>query len=111
MSWNESLQSWDTFQITRWYELTDATEVQLHIFVDAFTFVYGALLLICIFKYFEGNDGKCSFIMSKSRLALSKERVLTISRLELQAAVVACRMENAILEEVTFKVKCVLLPV
>ena len=44
--------------------------------------------------------------MSKSRLVPIKEKALTIPRLDIQSAVVTCRMKNAILE-VTFKVKSV----
>ena len=62
VSWNESLQSWDTIQIPRWCGLRDVTEVQFHIFADTSTFAYDVLTY---FKYFEGNDTKGFFIMSK----------------------------------------------
>ena len=62
VSWNESLQSWDTIQISRWCELRNVTEVQFHIFADASMF---ACDVLTYFKYFEGNDTKCFFIMSK----------------------------------------------
>ena len=62
VSWNESSQSWDTIQIPRWCGLRDVTEVQFHIFADTSTFAYDVLTY---FKYFEGNDTKCFFIMSK----------------------------------------------
>ena len=45
--------------------------------------------------------------MSKSRLAPIKENTLTVPKLELQAAVVACRMKNVILDEVRFGIKSV----
>ena len=45
--------------------------------------------------------------MSKSCLVSIKEKALTRPRLDIQSAVVSCRMKNAILEEVTFKVKSV----
>ena len=43
--------------------------------------------------------------MSKSCLASIKEKTLTVPKLELQAAVVACRMKNVILDEVRFGIK------
>ena len=43
--------------------------------------------------------------MSKSCLAPIKENTLTVPKLELQAAVVACKMKNIILDEVRFGIK------
>ena len=45
--------------------------------------------------------------MNNLHLAPIEERALTIPRFEMQAAVVAWRMENALPEEITLKVKCV----
>ena len=47
--------------------------------------------------------------MSKPRLAPIKEKQLTLPRLELQEAVLACRMKATILEEVKLQVKSVFL--
>ena len=68
------------------------------------TYVYG---VVAYFRCNEKNDTRCSFIMNKSRLAPIKEITLTMPKLELQAAVVACRMKNFILEEVKFGIKSV----
>ena len=43
--------------------------------------------------------------MSKSRLAPIKEKTLTVPKIELQAAVVACRMKNVILEKIQLGIK------
>ena len=104
MSWKEKLQSWDAIQIQRWYGLNSSTDAELHIFTDASTLAYGA---VAYFRYIEGNDTRCSFIMSKSRLAPVKQKTLTVPKLELQAAVVACRMKNVILDEVKLEIKSV----
>ena len=104
MSWKEKLQSWDAIQIQRWYGLNSSTDAELHIFTDASTLAYGA---VAYFRYNEGNDTRCSFIMSKSRLAPIKQKTLTVPKLELQAAVVACRMKNVILDEVKLEIKSV----
>ena len=45
--------------------------------------------------------------MSKSRLAPIKEKTLTVPKLELQAAVVTCRMKNVILDEIKLGIKSV----
>ena len=86
-------KSWDAIQIPRWYELNRGTDAELHIFTDASTFAYGA---VAEFRYNEGNDTRCSFIMSKSHLAPIKEKTLPVPKLELQTAVVASRMKNVI---------------
>ena len=104
MLWKEKLQSWDAIQIPRWHGLNSNTDAELHIFTDESTFAYGA---VAYFRYNEGNDTRCSFIMSKSRLAPIKEKTLTVPKLELQAAVVTCRMKNVILDEIKLGIKSV----
>ena len=47
--------------------------------------------------------------MIKSRLAPIKEKGLTVPRLELEAAVLACRMKATIFEDVKLQVKVVFL--
>ena len=46
---------------------------------------------------------KCSFIMSKARLAPMNEKQLTIPRLKLQAAVLGCPVRSVIVEETKLK--------
>ena len=76
--WKKKLQSWDAIQIPRWYGLNSSTDAELHIFTDASTFAYyGA---VAYFRYNKGNDTRCSFIMSKSRLAPIKEKTLTVPK-------------------------------
>ena len=45
--------------------------------------------------------------MSKSRLAPTKEAMVTVPRLELQAAVLALRLKLAILDQLEFSVSTV----
>ena len=85
MLWKEKLQSWDAIPIPGWYGLNSTTDEELYIFTDASTYAYVA---VAYFRNDEGNDTRCSFIMSKSRLAPIKEKTLTVPKLELQTTVV-----------------------
>ena len=46
------------------------------------------------------DDIRCKFVLEKSRLCSIKEKISTILKLELQAAVIAARMETKIVEEI-----------
>ena len=58
---------------------------------------HGAVAYFC---FRDKGKYKCSIITSKSRLAPMKEKQLIVPRVELEAAVLACRMKATILEEV-----------
>ena len=76
------------------------TQCALYYFSDASEMAYGAVFCIKI------NDGssalKASFIMDKSRLAPIK--LITIPRLELCGAVLAARLHELIMKELTLTV-------
>ncbi|XP_052805854.1 uncharacterized protein LOC128235151 [Mya arenaria] len=74
--------------------------VELHMFSDASQYAYGAAAYVKIYDR-QGN-GKCSFVMGKSRLAPIK--TLTIPRLELAAAVVSVRLYQMLIKELDTKV-------
>ena len=57
------------------------------------------------FRVVEKNKAKVSFFIGKSRLAPLKEKRLSISKLELQAAVTATRIKTKLLEETNFDVE------
>ena len=82
-----NIKSWDAIQIPRWCGLNSSTDEKLHIFTDASTFAHGA---VAYFRYNKGKDTRCSFIMSKPRLAPIMEKTLAVTKLELQAAVMTC---------------------
>ena len=68
------------------------------------TFAYGTV--VC-FRYNEGNNARCSLIVSRFRLVPVKENALPVPKLGLQAVVVTCRMKSVILDEVKFGIKSV----
>ena len=49
------------------------------------------------------------FILAKSILVLLKERLLTIPKLELQAAIIAVRMKGTVLHEISFQPRAIFL--
>ena len=51
---------------SRWYGLSSSTDAELYIFRDLSIFAYGA---VAYFRYNEGNNIKCSFIMGKPHKA------------------------------------------
>ena len=86
--WRENFKNWNTVEIPRWYYLDKNNDTELHIFTDASASAYGA---VAYFRCKYQGKLKCSFIMSKARLAPMNEKQLTIPHLELQAAVLGCR--------------------
>ena len=87
-------------------EIHTFENTELHIFDDTSASAYGAVAYFrCKYQY----KFKYSFIMSKARLAPMKEKQLAIPHLELQAAVLGCRMRSVILEEKKCELKVVYL--
>ena len=68
----------------------------MHIFNASSQLAYGTC---AYFRIIQGNDIKISFIIGKSRLAPLNSKILTIQKLELQAAVIASRMKCKIVDE------------
>ena len=102
--WLKSLETLPQIQnisLPRWYGFVN-NKTELHIFADASKVTYGAVAYV---RFFQDNDAKCSFIMSKSRLAQAKEKSISIPRLELQAAVIASRMKVTLSKELGIYVK------
>ena len=78
----------------------------MHIFSNASSIAFGAVSYLRISRL---NAIYCSFISSKSRLAPVRNKTMTISRLELQAAVLASRLKTTILSELKLKVNHIFL--
>ena len=49
------------------------------------------------------------FMLAKSRLAPLKERLLTITKFELQAVVIATRIKETVLHEISFHLRAIFL--
>lgn len=98
-AWWMDFEKVKTFSIPRCYSplLSSAEEVQLHVFVDASSVAYVAVAYLRI-KWNE--QVHVSFVMAKSRCAPTKG--LTIPRLELQAAILGCRLKTLINESHDF---------
>ena len=91
--WKENLKNWNAIEISPLvlFRIDKNNDTELHIFTDASASAYNGAVAYFRCKY-QGKF-KCSFIMSKARLAPINEKQVTIPRIELQAAV---RMPNEI---------------
>ena len=101
--WKNDFENLQFANTPRWYgfHFDESKLVELHIFADASSQAYAAVSYFRSFDY--DNNIKCSFIMAKSRLAPLNENILSIPKLELQAAVIAVRIKNSIISEISFK--------
>ena len=97
-SWLQGLEEIATLRIPRWVTgRDDIVSTSLHFFADASTNGYGA----CAFARFQRRDGffHCRLVLAKARTAPLK----LISRLELQAAVLAVRLSVVAKKQLTMK--------
>lgn len=93
--WRRIIQKIELLQINRCYSqtLTAKSEIQLHIFCDASEKAYASVVFLRIKK---DNCVTIAFIMAKTKVAPLK--VLSIPRLELQAALLASKLSKFIKE-------------
>ena len=63
--WLDNLPDIQNITLDRWYGSTN-TDTELHVFADASKIAYG---VACYIRFKANNRPKCSFIMSKSKLA------------------------------------------
>ncbi|XP_075167603.1 uncharacterized protein LOC142239718 [Haematobia irritans] len=82
-------------EIPRCYSqyLNEATEIELHTFVDAGEDAYAA---VCYIRIFSQHQCDIAIIAGKSKVAPLKP--MSISRLELQAAIIGVRIAQKVLE-------------
>ena len=108
ITWKELWEQKDLIKIPRWYGFHDnnAISIELHVVEDAPSLAYGDT---ACFRSVSNNNVTTMFILAKSRLAAIKERLLTIPKLTLQAAVIAVTMKQTVLHEITFHPKVIFL--
>lgn len=98
IEWLDELKHLPEVSVARQYG--PEGQYQLHIFCDASELAFAAVAYL---RILNNNDVTCSLLMSKSRLAPLK--VITLPRLELQAAVLAVRLKIFIMKEINLKIE------
>ena len=100
--WQRDLASLADFEISRCLcpEIFPKVSVELHVFGDASELAFGAVS----YARFIFPNGKIyvAFIMSRSRMAPLRQ--LSIPRLELQAAVLSCRLADSVKRNMTLNI-------
>ncbi|KAL0819980.1 hypothetical protein ABMA28_007977 [Loxostege sticticalis] len=90
--WLSNLSQLEEVDVPRWYGLRRDKPVELHVFGDASELAYAAVAYIVG----ESLDGqrRAAMVMGKARVTPVK--IVSIPRLELQAAVLACRLAETV---------------
>ena len=105
IKWKICLDKISQVSLNRWYgfQHIGKMEVELNSFCDASAQAYRA---VAYFVFSVNHIRKnCSFVLSKSLLLpLKNKGLITIQRLELQAAVLVVRLKNKILDEIDIKI-------
>ncbi|XP_058828122.1 uncharacterized protein LOC131688014 [Topomyia yanbarensis] len=96
-TWLGVIEKVETVSVPRCYRLTTScstqTNVQLHIFVDA---SINGIAAVAYLRFEENDKIECAFVAAKTRVAPNK--LTSIPRLELQAAVVGVRLARTVAE-------------
>ena len=98
---NRQSTSHTNITLDRWYGLTD-TDIDLHFFTDASKITYG---LACYIRFKVNNQLKCSFVMSKCKLAPVYKISKSIPQLELQASQIASFLKQKITTKFKIPIK------
>ena len=95
--WKNTLDTLRTVEIPRWCRYTSSSDtVELHLLSDSLSIAYGAVAYL---RIVTADNLYYSLVMSKSRLAPIRNKIMTIPRLQLKAAVLATRLKTTIVEE------------
>ncbi|XP_058817853.1 uncharacterized protein LOC131681159 [Topomyia yanbarensis] len=96
-TWLKVIEKVETVSVPRCYRLITScspqTNVQLHVFVDA---SINGIAAVAYLRFEEDDKIECSFVAAKTRVAPNK--LTSIPRLELQAAVIGVRLAQTIAE-------------
>lgn len=101
--WQERLKNISDIQIPRCYFMNASgmDSVQLHIFTDASASAYSAVAYI---RIKTSKSYTVSFIMGKAKVA-PINKISSIPRLELQAALLGCKLKKIIVENLKIEIK------
>ncbi|XP_062711167.1 uncharacterized protein LOC109417082 [Aedes albopictus] len=101
--WLRLLPELEKLRIPRCYRQVvsslEAASIEMHVFVDASESAMSAVVFL---RLVEGDQVECSLIAGKTRVAPLK--YTSIPRLELQAAVLGCRLAKSVTENLTMNV-------
>ena len=105
MKWFDQLVDINKVKLPRWigFHEYENYKTELIIFCDASKLAYGAVSYIKLTNL-DTQHIDCSFLLAKSRLAPLKEKSLTIPRLELQAAVLAVRLKDTLINQLDINI-------
>ena len=98
LKWLQTLKNIETVKLPRWYEFSfkNIENIELHVFADASSCAYET---IAYFHFVQEYNVNYMFIASKLRLVPLSQKP-SIPRLELQAAVIAARLKNNIVNKI-----------
>jgi hypothetical protein len=97
-NWLTALDEVKKVEIPRWFSkmLPKAERIELHIMADASELAFSSVAYL---RIESGGEIDVTFVAAKTRVAPQKP--LSIPRLELQAAVLACRLSNTLKSELS----------
>ncbi|XP_065076520.1 uncharacterized protein LOC135700058 [Ochlerotatus camptorhynchus] len=101
--WVRLLPELEQLRIPRCYRQivtsTEAATIEMHVFVDASE---SAMAAVVYLRLTEGGNVECALVAAKTRVAPIK--YTSIPRLELQAAVLGCRLAASVTQNLTMKI-------
>ena len=101
IQWLSEVEQLSQLKIPRHHiSFSSSNSAELHMFSDASEKAFSAVAYL---RYEIDNDIKCSFLASKTRVAPLKP-MLSIPRLELQAAILSVRLWDLISKELDLKI-------
>ncbi|CAH2090792.1 unnamed protein product [Euphydryas editha] len=95
-TWLQHMKKLRDVTVPRAYiEYSEATSLQLHVFVDASTTAYA----VALYWRTENKDGEVNLTLITAKARVAPLKLVSIPRLELQAAVLGARMAATVLSE------------
>ena len=94
----QTLKNIEKVKLPRWhgFSFKNIKNIELHVYADASSYAYGTVAYFC---FIPEHNVKCMFIASKLWLVPLSQKP-SIPHLELQAAVIANRLKNTIVNKI-----------